>query len=415
MESENLAKYHEFFVINLRILLHDIVSVVPETNKVKISANKLINALETSTLDSTNISGIVKKIYITVSANLKLLTDHNNQLFNIKEKRGDKNVIITLIPGINISEAYEYIPLDKRSEFWTVFENIFYSSVKLLEIANPEYVNDNIRKVVDKIQKNVNVLNSIKELRKRVPDTSLLPKEEFNPFVGVGQNNQEYSVNDIMSGPKDVSLNGENSNFGISSVASMMGVGVGLDKMLDLNKIAQELKNIDKKEIDNATANIMKLMGANVDSNASEMITMMLQDITSELKKDDLSKGNPLENIFKIADTVAQRIAPKIDPSKIDQKTMLSSTMNLAKNMSDSQGNKIFGNFESLANMMKSQLDMMDKNKTANMSKEDQVKLSKDMSKEMFKKMGMNFNEDEFNNITDSISKTANTNKKKKK
>jgi hypothetical protein len=408
MQNENLAKYHEFFIINLRILLNDIVTNVPDGKSVKVSAIKLIETIETRKLDPVKVGNIVRKIYTISTANLGLLVAHDMKLFQIKEKKDGRNVIITMIPGINIGEAYEYF--NDNSDFWKCIENIFYASVKLLDCINSDYMNDEIKSITDKIEKTVNINNTIVELRKKVPDTQLVTKEDFNPFIGVGETTNNYSVNDMLSGPKTLNQNDKSSSGmgGIGSIASMMGD----DKMLNLDKLTDELKNIDKKQIDDATVQIKNMMGGNVDENTSEMLNLALQSVTEQLKKTDLSSGNPLENIFKIADTVAQQIAPKIDKTKIDKNTVMNSMKELGKNMPG--GNNIFGNFDMFTNMMKSQMDIVKDGKAKNKSQEQITEEQMKFSLSALKNMGNSVNENEFKDQVKKQTKEINKKNKKK-
>lgn len=108
-----------------------------------------------------------------------------------------------------------------------------------------------------------------------------------------------------------------------------------------MEDLAKQLKNITKEQIDQATKSIKSLLG-DVDEGTSEMIDMMLNDITDELKKDDLSNGNPINNLTKIAECVAHKMMPKIDPNKVDMKKVWNSTRNIANKCHDKDGKPIF-------------------------------------------------------------------------
>jgi DNA-binding protein len=385
-ENDNMLKYHRLFIINLRLLLHDIISNIGDDRNVKIASLKLVNAIESDSLDASKISSIVKKVFTIMGANIKQIEKHDDKIFNIKEVKGDKQVIVTIIPGINLGEAYElYNGKDKlRENLWKYMDNIFYATIKLLEHANPDCLDTNIVKLMSNLERKLNYQEINDELNKKIPDSKLVIKEEFNPFIGVGNNDNNYSLED-MAKSLDASVEEEN-NSGASSKLGMITSLLGMDKNLD--KLTDELKNIDKEQIEKATEDIKKMMGGAVDENTSEMINMMLHDITDELKKDTIGKGNPLNNIVKIAETVAKRVAPKIDPKKINIDTV----NKLTKNMSNLGGQ--FGGGDMFGFIQKTMSKLNSTNlegKTPDEIKTEQMKMSMDL----FKEMGVNMSEDE--------------------
>jgi len=387
MTDTNLAKYRDLFIVNLRLLLEDIVQNVPDGKYVKLSAYKYIDAIDgknaNQTLDATKVSAIVQKVYtmLTLSSNFKLLEKQDNKIFQITQKKGKEEIVITIIPGINLDEAYSFYNKQQQQALWKYLENIFYCSTQLLYLVNPECVDKQILTMVDKYALSEKDANNIyADLKAKLPQ-SILNKyvnKEFDPFVGVGVTKKDYSVQDLMESTATIPK--ETGMSGLGGLTSMLGV----DKMFDMSKLTEQLKNISKEDIDEATQNIKELLGNNVDSNTSDMINMMLHDITDELKKENLGEGNPISNIGKIAETVAQKVMPKIDPKKIDMSKIFNSTQNLAKNLADKQGNKIFGDKENplamLSNIMENQMKNMNGGKKP--SNED-IKKQLDMMKKM--------------------------------
>lgn len=170
---------------------------------------------------------------------------------------------------------------------------------------------------------------------KKFPNNTLVTKMiGFNPFIGVGENKENYGVNDLLSGPK---LLPDQTSPGIDGVTKLLGI----DKILNLEDLSKQLKNITKEQIDQAKNSIRSLLG-DVDENTSEMIDLMLNDITDELKKEDISKGHPINNLVKIAECVAHRMMPKIDPKKVDMNKVWNSTKNIASKCYDKDGKPIF-------------------------------------------------------------------------
>ena len=110
-----------------------------------------------------------------------------------------------------------------------------------------------------------------------------------------------------------------------------------IDNKLNMEYLSKQLKNITKEQIEDSTKNIKSLLG-DVDENTSEMISLMLTDIKDELCKDNATSNdgsNPINNFLKmakIAESVAHKMIPKIDPKKVDMEKLLNSTKNIARN-----------------------------------------------------------------------------------
>ena len=117
---------------------------------------------------------------------------------------------------------------------------------------------------------------------------------------------------------------------------------VGIDKMLNLGELTEQLKNMKKEDIDEATNSIKCLLGN--DDNTSNLVSDMLMNIQDELKKENISNGNPLDNIVKIAESVASKMKPKMDEDGVDMNKLWQSTQNLANQCANENGNSLFGN-----------------------------------------------------------------------
>ena len=160
---------------------------------------------------------------------------------------------------------------------------------------------------------------------------------------------------------------------------------LGVDKMLNMEELSKQLKNINKSEIDEATANIKNLLGSNVDENTSDMIGNILNDITDQLKASDLSNGDPIQNIISIAERVAQNTLPKIDKNKVDIKKVFESTQNLANNYKDKDGKPLMANFGNGVNPLDILSSLMQN--PNNPPNKDQMKMAQEMMKSLSKQM----------------------------
>jgi hypothetical protein len=380
MDIEMMHKCHEIFLNNIVLLLNDIIEIIPTSRPVRKNADKFLDAIRNNSLSVEKISDIIKKIYTVLGANISYLKGKNNKIFTLREfsQKDIKEVKITIVPGIDLEDVYNRYGDEKRILLWVYLNRIFYASVKLLHLVNPTCISNDALLYIKEIENS----SDIKDI---LNNNTTNNSSEFNPYVGVGNNTDDFGVENIMSGP-DCLPGDKQSPSGISSMAKLMGI----DKMINMEELSQQLKNIDKTEIDAATQNIKQLLGGNIDEGTSDMINLMLNDITDELKKDNVANGDPMDNIIKIADTVAHRMMPKIDPNKVDMKKMFESTKNLASNCKDGKGNNIFNGpnnpLEMLSGMMESQ---MKGNKGSGKSDV----LNMDACKKMFSQMGISEND----------------------
>lgn len=388
MEMESLQKYHDLFIISIILILNTIINNINDQSSVKKNAVTFYQALENKQFDMTKTSDMIKKVFTVISKNIKLFKAKDSKLFTIKELKDNREVKITILPGIDLEEAYKKFNDDSKVILWKYLKVLYYASIKMIYAVNGT-VDSEILKICESIQKNISENEIYNEFYENNPESKLYKKESsFNPYVGVGENNGNFGVDELTSGPQLLS---DQTAPGIGSVASLLGI----DKMFNLDQLTDQLKNIDPKEIDEASENIKKLLGGNVDEGTSEMINMMLHDITDELRKDKLSQGgNPVNSIFKVAEIVAGKMVHKIDPKKIDMNKVWQSTQNLAKNYTDQKGEKIFNGDNNpltmLTGLMEKQMSHVKNNfnGSGQVNKQNQNEMLKEYQ-EIMSKMGM--------------------------
>jgi flagellar hook-basal body complex protein FliE len=258
---------------------------------------------------------------------------------------------LDVFPGIELDELWQQLSSGQKKKVWTYLQILYIQSELILDYENTQQSSDkqetlgnmisNVTEYQNEVSKNAeNDETSVKSNDDTdvtdVVDANTgdeLTTLQFDPFVGVGNANEEYSTNDMFAGIEN--LPDEKMTPGLSSLANL----VGIDKMIpNLDELKNQLKNMDKKDIDDATNNIKSLLGDNVNDQTSDLISDMLTNITDELKKEDMEQGDPLQNIFKIAETVATRMKPKVENSNVDMQELLNSTQNIASNCKDSEG-----------------------------------------------------------------------------
>lgn len=343
--------------------------------KLKTSSNNFLSSIMNGELSIDGVSGIIKKIFNAISSNYQMLSDKNPRLFQLKSTKDDgRQVTITLIPGIDMVYSWYTLDTQSRENLWFYLENMFISGTKMIHLVNETSVSN----FDTKILKELNYAKLKKDFSEAFPEQQVINviNLDIDPFLGIGVDNQELGLENFVQTNNTQQV----QQPGLGSMAKMLGV----DKMINMEELSKQLKNISKTEIEDATSNIKKLLGSNVDEGTSEMIGTILSDITEQLKESDLSNGDPITNIISIAEKVAKNAIPKIDPNKVDMKKVFESTQNLANSYKDKDGKPIMGGDNNpiamLTQLMKGQMNM----KGGPNSK--QMKMAEDMMRNLMSK-----------------------------
>lgn len=346
--------------------------------KTKTTSQNFLKAILGGGLNMDGVSNIIKKIFNVINNHLELFRKDSYKIFQTKTKnQQDKLVTVTLIPGIDLMFVWLSIDKENKKKLWKFLKNMYIGGTKMIQVVNGTINNDFVQEI--------NYLDLKKDYLERFPDSTILNPNnlEFDPWLGVGVNGGDFGVDSLIETSK-LSVEKQQSQQGISSMVKMLGV----DKLLNMEELSKNLKNIDTEQIKDATENIKKMLGNNVDEGTSEIIGDMITNITSELKSDALGEGDPLQNIVKIAESVAKKMIPKINDSKIDMGKILESTQNITSNIKDAEGNNIFNGQNNplsiLSNLMKKQLNTMT-------PEEQQAELDNSLqqSQQMMQQMGL--------------------------
>lgn len=388
MDNNELKKYYDLFMMSTMLVLN-IVMESGDDNIVASNSCTLYDAIENMQFDMTKTSDMIKKIYIFITKNYQYIKLRDRQLFTVREMRGDKQVKITIIPGIDIDIIYDKLSSENQCALWEYIDMLYYSSIKMISLV--KNFSNSERELLKIMEERVSEEKIHEHFYSKNPNSKIYKKADtFNPYIGIGENNTNYGINEMANDMNTaVENSGDSATYGISSMVSLLG----LDKMLGIDQLADQLKNIDPKDIEEAGAHIKKLLGDNIDEGTSEMINMMLHDITNEFKKDGLSgDGNPMENIIKLAGNVANKMIPKIDPTKINVDKIWESTQNLANNCTNQYGEKMNGKdnpLSMLTNLMSKQMEQAKKGAHGEkINKKQQSELMNEYQNVM-KKMGM--------------------------
>ena len=234
---------------------------------------------------------------------------HQESVAGKKEEIFDSPFVV--FPGIDLSGFWKELGPGQKAKIWTHIQILFIQS----------------------------------ELIRHTPKPVEEPSEKsgmdnFNPYVGVGSSTTDFGVNDIIKTLNSVPEE-ESAGPGMSSMLKMMG----FDKMINIDELKEQLENMNQEDIEQATESIKSMLGGNVDDNTAGLITEMLSNISEELKQGNLSKDDPFGSLTKIADVVSNKLKPKIENENIDMRQLLNSTEQMSANLTDQNGNPMFGGF----------------------------------------------------------------------
>jgi hypothetical protein len=295
----------ENYKMTLLELLNLFDTVSPEYNKIK----KLI--LNVPDLDIVKFS---QRYLDVMLPNLQDIIDGNDEMFftNIKP-----------FPTIYIKRIWPKMDSDQRAKSLVMFRILIVLSNQIL--SNGEQHNaDN--KVVDS--------TNDKEKGKEKGKEDETQPIQFNPYIGIGVDINDYGVDDMFTGE---GLNYENFKPDMSKLVNLLGI----DKYFggDISDFGEKLKNMNESDIEDASKQIRKMIGANVDSQTTDMINEMLSNITQEIKKVDFSEGDAMTTMMDIAETVSVQLQPKMTQEKRDKlaSSMSSMTSNFGQQLGMSE------------------------------------------------------------------------------
>lgn len=275
-----------------------------------------------------------------------MMKEYEQQLKNMDETIFSNQLIV--LPGINLSDIWVHVPTEKKKKVFIYLHTLLVISDMMIQSDN-DTPNSNIMSDMP----NSNIVSDTTNSN----DVSVTPSE-FNPYVGVGNtDNNTLSVNEMYSGKLPDEAPTQSSMPGLGSMAGM----VGLDKMLNLGKLTDQLKNMTKEDIDGKTNSIKSLLKdlGNDDDNITDFFADMLTTLQSDLKNDkNIDGGNPMDIISNIANSVESKMKSPTE-NNIDVSKLMQTFQNLATKCTDENGKNMFGNginpFDMINKMMSGQ------------------------------------------------------------
>jgi len=323
--------YQNLFVSSV-ITIVNLLKSVSEKNKDKIPADKkpsfdkmlktcddILNQYKNTEENKEKNNDVdqvrvIKKAFKVLKDNYVLIKNHSVELFTVRTPEGK---IMTIIPGLNINLVLPFLEDSESTELWDSIESMFVTSVKMVYM------------MTDSSRHNKDVSDLVAELEQK----SL--KKLNNFFMGLNINNPEgnLSMEQLMN--NDIVIPGTEANSGLLGK-------IGVDKLMDVDNLANEIKKFDDNDINETISTLTSLLGNDNDIKdvCSTMVKSVLEDI----------KTNGIENMFSIAERVSGKLNDKIDPSKMAKTAhgmndLIKNNSDKFKDLKDDKGNPIGSDF----------------------------------------------------------------------
>ena len=249
----------------------------------------------------------IKKVAQSYLANMK---KYKNNIDTNDESMFESNVIV--IPGVNLSDIWSNLPQSFKTRVF-VYLNVIYTLCEIY-VNTPE-PNTNEINFYEGIKSNKEGVCSVNKVLKNVKE--LKPSDDQMYVAQVVDMMKSMGINDL-SDLKNVDL----SKLDLSKLNNLSKSGLS---NLDISK---HLQNIDSNSLDEAKTIISTLL--NNDQESTSAFGEMLDNIADELKTCDLNNGNLFENLGTVAESVREKVLPKIESGELNIDSLMQSIISNA-------------------------------------------------------------------------------------
>lgn len=239
---------------------------------------------------------VLIKIYSTMRTYSDFLLNRSSELFDIKDQN---NKIQTIIPGIDIGLIYKKLSEQDQLRLWKLFSLLFITCTRIVHSINGE-------KIKPKHKENVKTTNE--KLEKYLEEQGINVKQMlFNPFLGLGEDNTNYGLNELFAGIINSPEEG-NKTMNIESLIKMVGLNID-----DLDKnIREKCKDITDDEINAVTGQITDFFGdGDGDSTINQVCGTMIKHVIKDVK------DNGIKNMTQTAKNTFGKIEKDIGKKKL--------------------------------------------------------------------------------------------------
>ena len=187
------------------------------------------------------------------------------------------------------------------------------------------------------------------EIEPENTDTENKPKQlDFNPYAGIGDNNINYTIEEMYASLANCEDTSSNSGPSIETLIKITGI----HKMINMDELSNKLRNMNEEDVHLITNNLKQMMGDHVDDKTSNFIGNMMMNVSKELQQSDKNTGDALTDILKTSYTVAENMHQQAETENIDLQQISKSARAIMNNCKDANGNAMFAGSMNPLNML---------------------------------------------------------------
>jgi len=382
METDKYLKeyMHRFTLssVSLLMLMQDVNNRDTHETKSKTrfieSSTKLISNIKNANNDYDYTKMIKKSFTIIKESRFSnLLIKKSYDLFNL---RNDEKQIITLIDGIDLRVGYKLMTEEELTNFWQYVYLYCSSVLNIIKINN-----------ADKFAKYTKVIDTLAIIEDDIRKTGVMVANKlFNPFLGLLKENGEYSLDNLLDG------NIPTNEGGDSQTLDFMMNMIGINKLVDEDKLKDGLKDLGDEQINEATNILTQILGVNDDKEINNVCSDLLGGLVSGIKTDGLNTKTA-ENIFEKAKNIDKKHMEKMGKGIMN---FLNDGSEIMQSIKDKNGNKIIT--DSVLENMEQPLSMLKKMMNIKNGNADISSMMGDLMG-MMNNANMNNNNNNINNL----------------
>jgi len=297
---------------------------------------------------------LVKKIFSVMRDNIKELKTKDSAIF---WKKNDQNQIITIVRKLDLGSVYNTLHEEEQFMLWMYLYALFVTSVRLINVISPNKIDNVLNKVCNQF---------VEELTIAGMDHG----DGINAVLGVGEDINNCSVDELIESCKKMSENDSSSSIGFSlptdSISALLK-NLKISEHIDFSHLTRELGNITDEKIEESVLHITSILGTdNVD--VSNTLSSIMKSVMTNLKTSDLSGmdgSNGFESLIGSLGPIINELKDKISLEDVQKVGSALGNMNLDKNelmsklgeMRDANGNKIVN--DALSKQLLGSVDML--------------------------------------------------------
>lgn len=294
----------------------------------------------------------------TNSDNVKKILDVHEKLHTYKTAKKFMNVVgkycneiderdpsifskkMIILPGVDMSKLWNKLDKSQQDKIWLYLQVLFISAGMIVQENSEESSKNNT----------TDATNS--------DDCSTVESScNFNPFVGVGNDDSGLSTEDLFNGPANLPCDksdGSLPNFNLSNF-------IDISKFIDINTIVSKLKEITDEHIDSALIQLKETLGDELNESTINTISDMFKEISNEIKNINTTENIQITDIISLIETIVGKIIPKLQTNNFDVKNLWKIAQSLSSKFQTNSDNENENNqIKILSSFMDQQFTMMD-------------------------------------------------------